>query len=63
MTTYEFVMTRTDIGSVTVEADTEEQAIAKARDYTSRIILVDNKSWHSQRIIKHNLVDIIEGGK
>jgi len=61
MATYEFVMTRTDIGNVTVTADSEQEAIEKARDYTAKIVLVDNRSWHTSRIINHNLVDITEG--
>jgi hypothetical protein len=61
MATYRFVMTRTDIGGVTVEADTEEEAIAKATEYTRTIISVDNQSWHDHRIIKHNLVAVTEG--
>ena len=63
MATYEFVMKRTDIGSVTVEAETEREAIEKAHEYTGKIILVDNRSWQGSRIIKHNLVSITEGGE
>ena len=61
MTQWEFSIKRTDIGMVTVAAETEEEARIKARDYAERIIHVDGKAWQTIRIIKEDLVDIIEG--
>jgi len=61
MNSYEFVMKRTDIGTVIVQANSKEEATEKAREYTSRIILVGNSPWYDQRIIDHNLVDVTGG--
>jgi alkanesulfonate monooxygenase SsuD/methylene tetrahydromethanopterin reductase-like flavin-dependent oxidoreductase (luciferase family) len=49
------------LGEVTVTADTEEEARAKARDYADRIIQVNNQPWHDMRHIKENLIEVIEG--
>jgi len=63
MSTYEFVMTRTDKGTVIVEADNIDEAIEKAIDYTRKIVLVNNMAWYNLRTIDHNLVNITEGIK
>ena len=63
MKQWRFTIKRTELGEVTVTADTEEQARIKARDYGSRIILVDNMSWASQQFVKENLIEVIEGGE
>jgi alkanesulfonate monooxygenase SsuD/methylene tetrahydromethanopterin reductase-like flavin-dependent oxidoreductase (luciferase family) len=61
MTEWRFIIKRTDLGEVTVTADTEEEARAKARDYADRIIQVNNQPWHDMRHIKENLIEVIEG--
>lgn len=61
MTEWRFSIKRTDLGEVTVTADTEEEARAKAREYADRIIHVDNRPWQSIRTIKENLMEIREG--
>jgi hypothetical protein len=63
MTEWRFTIKRTELGEVTVTADTEEEARIKARDYGDRIILVNNMSWASQRLVKENLIEVIEGSK
>ena len=60
MREWRFIIKRTDMGEVTVVADTEVEARAKARDYAERIIHVDNKPWHDMRFITENLIDIFE---
>ena len=62
MTEWRFTIKRTDLGEVTVTADTEEEARNKARDYAERIIQVDGKSWQTMRFVKENLIEVIEGG-
>lgn len=62
MTEWRFTIKRTDLGEVTVAADTEAEARIKARDYAERIIQVDGKSWQTMRFVKENLIEVIEGG-
>lgn len=62
MTEWRFTIKRTDLGEVTVAADTEAEARIKARDYAERIISVNNQPWHDMRFIKENLIEVIEGG-
>jgi hypothetical protein len=58
---WEFFIERTDHGKVTVQADTEKEARAMARDYARRIIQVDGKSWESVRYIREDLVEVRGG--
>lgn len=58
MPTYEYVVTKTLIGSFTVNADSEHDAEKIVRDHAHRIILVNNVSPWTTEIIKHNLVDV-----
>jgi hypothetical protein len=63
MTEWRFTIKRTDLGEVTVTADTEEEARNKAREYAERIVHVNNQPWHEYRYIKENLIEVIEGGE
>lgn len=53
MKEYTFRMTRTEVGDVTVTADSYEWALEQAYEYTKRIILVNNMPWYSLRTIEH----------
>ena len=48
---YEFVVTKKLVGVFEMEADTEQEAREKVRDYAHRIILTNNVSpWRNESI-------------
>lgn len=56
MKEYTFRMTRTDVGDVTVKAESYGEAREKAYEYTKRIIHVNNRPWYELRTIDHQLM-------
>ena len=61
MSSYEFLVKKTLIGTFTVKADTEDEARAKVKDHALRIISVNNRSPWSMEIVHENLLDTTEG--
>lgn len=56
---YEFVVTKKLVGVFEMEADTEQEAREKVRDYAHRIVLVNNVSpWRNESIEEM----LLEGG-
>jgi hypothetical protein len=58
MPSYEFLVTKSLIGTFTMEADNEQAAHELVRDYAKKVILVNNVSPWESEIVKENLVDI-----
>lgn len=56
MKEYTFRMTRTEVGEVTIEADSYSKAREEAYDYTKRIVLINNMPWYKLRTIDHELL-------
>jgi hypothetical protein len=59
MPTYDFSVTKTVIGELSIDAENEDKARQLIRDKARRIILVDGQSPWGIQIVKENLIDVI----
>jgi len=59
MPTYDFSVTKTVIGELSIDAENEDKARQLIRDKARRIILVDGQSPWEIEIVKENLIDVI----
>ena len=59
MPTYDFSVTKTVIGELSIDAENEDKARQLIRDKARRIILVDGQPPWEIEIVKENLIDVI----
>lgn len=59
--TYEFLVTKTQVGKLTVQANNEDEARELVIDHAARIVLINNMSPWSTTVIKDNLIGIGTG--